>query len=72
MKYLYLLTVTDEETGDPVCHIEAKSQESLQEQLGKVDTAITEYESSKNLSDCCGAPVTEGGFCMSCGEHDRT
>lgn len=49
--YIYLLEVfaTDEdgERTEKICQIEALSDESLQEQLHKVDSAIKDYESKQ-------------------------
>lgn len=47
MKYLFLLSVSDAETGDDICSIEAYSQESLEEQLRKIAPAIKKYEDKK-------------------------
>ena len=46
-KYLYLLTVTDEETGNDVGHIDGYSEESLLEQLRKIDGSIKDYEAKQ-------------------------
>ena len=44
MKYFYELVVSEPETGETIARIEAYSQESLQEQLSKVDKAIEGFE----------------------------
>lgn len=60
MKYLYLLSVSNAETGEDVCSVEAYSQESLQKQLRKVDSAIAKYEEDKKIEandeSLCGKP----------------
>jgi hypothetical protein len=43
----YILTVTDEETDEIVCEVEAKSLESLEEQLRKVENAVKMAEAIK-------------------------
>lgn len=80
MKYLYLLTVTNEETGEEVGHIEAFSEESLLEQLRKIDSIIKKYEEEKRTEDeldeynkthssCCDALITsDRARCSECKE----
>lgn len=47
MKISYLLTVTDEETGETIAMLDTYSEESLLEQLRKVDHAVAMYKAKK-------------------------
>lgn len=51
MKYLYLLSVSNSETGENVCNLEAYSLESLEEQLRKIPIAVDKYETEKQESE---------------------
>jgi hypothetical protein len=52
MKYLFILTCTNDDTGEDVGWIDAYSLESLQEQMHKIENSIKEYEEyQKNRDD---------------------
>lgn len=44
MNYIYTLMVTEEESGDAVARVIAMSEESLLEQLRKIDHGIEAFE----------------------------
>lgn len=44
MNLRFVLTVVDDETSETIVRVEALSQESLDEQWRKVDTAIESYQ----------------------------
>ncbi len=66
-EYTYELIVNDKASGELVCRVEALSQESLQEQLRKVDSAIAEHE--QDFEDCleCDNPHDPNMSCLEAG-----
>ena len=43
-RYIYILTVNDNETGEEIGHIEASTEETLLEKLGQIDENIRIWE----------------------------
>lgn len=47
MKYTLILTVQDDETGEPMCIIDVPTIDTLKEKLPKLQRAIDYYEQEK-------------------------
>jgi tRNA(Ile2) C34 agmatinyltransferase TiaS len=51
MRFNYILTISDAETDKIIGHIEAQTEESLLEQIRKMDVSIAKYKEDKEFMD---------------------